>query len=36
MIESISHPKHYYVGYSTNIELRLKAHNEGKTPALLF
>lgn len=32
IIQSTSHPEHYYVGYTTNLEQRLTEHNSGKLP----
>ena len=31
VIRSISHPKRYYIGFTENIDQRVKEHNEGKS-----
>jgi putative endonuclease len=31
VIRSISHPKSYYIGFTENIDQRIKEHNEGKS-----
>jgi putative endonuclease len=31
VICSISHPKRYYIGFTENIDQRVKEHNEGKS-----
>ena len=31
VIRSLSHPKRYYIGYTENIDQRVKEHNEGKS-----
>jgi putative endonuclease len=31
VIRSISDPKRYYIGYTENIDQRVKEHNEGKS-----
>ena len=32
LIESISHPEQRYVGLTSNVDERLRAHNEGCSP----
>ena len=32
ILESLSHPVHYYTGSTNNIEARLQKHNEGGCP----
>jgi len=32
VIRSISDPKRYYIGFTENINQRVKEHNEGKSP----
>jgi predicted GIY-YIG superfamily endonuclease len=29
VIRSVSHPKRYYIGFTENIDQRIKEHNEG-------
>ena len=31
VIRSLSHPKRYYIGFTENIDQRVKEHNEGKS-----
>ena len=31
VIRSLSHPKRYYIGFSEDIDQRVKEHNEGKS-----
>jgi putative endonuclease len=31
VICSLSHPKRYYIGFTENIDQRVKEHNEGKS-----
>jgi putative endonuclease len=31
VIRSLSHPKRYYIGFTENIDQRIKEHNEGKS-----
>jgi predicted GIY-YIG superfamily endonuclease len=31
VIRSVSHPKRYYIGFTENIDQRIKEHNEGKS-----
>ena len=35
ILESINHPKHHYIGYTTNLKERFKAHNTGKNPSTI-
>jgi predicted GIY-YIG superfamily endonuclease len=35
ILESINHPKHHYIGYTTNLKERVKAHNTGKNPSTI-
>ncbi|MBW1979413.1 MAG: GIY-YIG nuclease family protein [Deltaproteobacteria bacterium] len=32
ILQSESEPKHYYTGFTENLETRLKAHNSGQVP----
>ena len=32
LIRSISHPNQIYIGITSNLKARLKAHNEGRSP----
>ena len=35
ILESINHPKHHYIGYTTNLKERVNAHNTGKNPSTI-
>jgi len=32
LIQSVNHPNQRYIGLTSNVEARLKAHNEGRSP----